>query len=452
MSVMSTIMKPIYYVAKPNKKMLINAIPQDMQKFFCTFAGLKKEGKIVASTATKAQLGDASLYIEKLLNSNFAEASLETENIFKHLGSVDRITARPKGALSICNKLERCIQGTAGQRFNSIDDAIGVIEDGIGTRVITKNLKKLSRPEIDKMVSELQINGKALTEREKKLLYKYIDEKHINPADKDEAFRLFEQFAQPLIEKRSAEVVDTLTLGILQQRLNDGSVTLEMLERDSIFNDNIINALKKGGIKPINVTEINNYRGKYGLPEFSNDQINQLVIAWGFKNPNAKDLKIIADPRALDFMKYPQETLDMLAKKSVKASGYRTAQFNVKYANGALGETQFRGNYTNTIGEYEHIAYDIRQNKDTLGPLFDEYKTAIKSLTPEQYTQYNEYLEKCYNYYNRLELGLPAKPPQLPKGFNKILSEPNLKSLHDKNKLIEKELERDFIPHIEYAA
>ena len=130
--------------------------------------------------------------------------------------------------------------------------------------------------------------------------------------------------------------------------------------------------------------------------------------------------------------------------KASKNAGYRTAQMNVKYKDRTLGEIQFRGEETNKIGEYEHIAYDLRQGKNTLGPMFDEFKKAIDKLSDDEYKIYNKYLEACYNYYNRIELGLPAKRPMLPKNLDPILSEENMKYLHDKNEARLKELKKNF--------
>ena len=148
--------------------------------------------------------------------------------------------------------------------------------------------------------------------------------------------------------------------------------------------------------------------------------------------------------RGLDDFLYTAEQMTEYSKKSVKASGYRTAQMNVIHQNGARGELQVRGRMTNMIGEYEHIAYDLRQGKNTLGPLFDDFTKAVSSLTPEQYNVYNKYLESCYNYYNKIELGLPAVKPQLPKRFPKILSEESMKSLHDQAEALEKSINKDF--------
>ena len=104
------------------------------------------------------------------------------------------------------------------------------------------------------------------------------------------------------------------------------------------------------------------------------------------------------------------------------------------------------------IGEYEHIAYDLRQGKNTLGPMFDNFKSAISKLKPAEYDEYNKYLERCYNYYNRLELGLPALKPKLPRKFDKILSEESMKKLYDANESRLEKLKEGFKPHFEEVA
>ena len=163
------------------------------------------------------------------------------------------------------------------------------------------------------------------------------------------------------------------------------------------------------------------------------------------------DNKVIvrSRPDLADYNRFPNEgyTKDEIKDFALKASGYRTAQANVIHSNGVLGEIQFRGPLTNRFAEYEHLAYDLRQEKNTLGPLFDNFKEAISKLSPEEYGEYNLYLEKCYNYYNRLELGLPAVKPKLPKKFDKILSDDSLRTLHDTGEKMQKELEKDFIPY-----
>lgn len=451
--------KFLNYFIKPNKSILINSRMQSLENFSCR---LEKElikekdatGKFiekeVVSTKTMADIGDASLWIDAALKSDFKAAKTQIRDMFGNLSSVENIMNRPKGALSIETKLLRGLEDV--KTYNNFEEALAQIGDGIGSRVITKSLEKLSKNEIDTMISKMSIDGKNLSIKQKKLLEKYIYEKPLKESEQDEAFRLFERFAQPLIEKRSKEVVDTLTLGILKERIINEGLDINLLKKNGLFDDVLLERLATDdSIKPIKIKLINNYRGQHGLAEFSNNQIRQLADALNYKRTDGELLKIYSDPRGLNGYRYPAEEVAKQASKSIKASGYRTAQMNIVHSNGALGEIQFRGKYTNMIGEYEHIAYDLRQGKNTLGPVFDEYATAVSKLDDNEYAKYNEYLEKCYNYYNRLELGLPAIKPKLPTRFNKILSEENMCKLHDKNEMVQRELKSGFAPFAKVA-
>ena len=451
--------KFLNYFIRPNKSILINSKMQSLENFSCR---LEKElikekdatGKIVnkevVSTKTMADIGDASLWIDAALKSDFKVAKTQICDMFGNLSSVENIMNRPKGALSIETKLLRGLEDV--KTYNNFEEALAQIGDGIGSRVITKSLEKLSKNEIDTMISKMSIDGKNLSIKQKRLLEKYIYEKPLKESEQDEAFRLFERFAQPLIEKRSKEVVDTLTLGILKERILNEGLDINLLKKNGLFDDVLLERLATDdSIKPIKIKLINNYRGQHGLAEFSNNQIRQLADALNYKRTDGELLKIYSDPRGLNGYRYPAEEVAKQASKSIKASGYRTAQMNIVHSNDALGEIQFRGKYTNMIGEYEHIAYDLRQGKNTLGPVFDEYATAVSKLDDNEYAKYNEYLEKCYNYYNRLELGLPAIKPKLPTRFNKILSEENMCKLHDKNEMVQRELKSGFAPFTKVA-
>ena len=440
------------YFLKPGKRLLVNKKMQSFENFRC-INGVKEaeNGEKFLTKQAIADLGDASVWIDAHLKSVFPAAKDEVQSIFLGLNSVETIMNRPKSALSIYTKLERSLKRT--KTFNSMNEAIDCIGDGIGSRVITKSLNKLSKNEIDNMVSNMLIDGEELTYKQKDLLVRSIYQKPIKERDKAEAFRLFKIFAQPLIEKRSKEVVDQLTLGILKDRMINEGLNIDKLKANGLFDEKLLDRLiKDKNIQPIKITEINNYRGKYGLAEFSNNQIRQLADALNYKRINGKLVTIYSDPRGLNRYNYSVEEVGRQAQKSIKASGYRTAQMNIVHSNGALGEIQFRGKYTNMIGEYEHIAYDLRQEKNTLGDNFNEFKDAISKLSDDEYAKYNQYLEECYNYYNRLELGLPAIKPKLPTRFNKVLSEESLKELHDSDEILQKQLAINFSPYIKAVA
>ena len=399
-----------------------------------------------ADTALKqADLGTTAYQIGQDITKKFEKAKEQVNGIFNKLEAVEGFSNRPKGPVSVFSKLEK---GIKKGKVNSYETAVDFINDGIGSRFIIKPLPKLTRAEIKTMVDEFKINGKPLTKKEKILLNKYIYNHPMSPEDRDAAFPLFEKFAQPLIEKRSQQVVDEFSLSIAANRIKNGELSISDIKSQHLLGDDLIRRLDTENIEPLEPLVINNYRGAHGLPEFSNRQIQSLRKICG------NGVVINSRPDLAGYSKFPNYsyTKDEMGQFAIKQSGYRTCQTNVRHVNGANGEIQFRGMLTNDFGEYEHIAYDLRQDKNTLGPLFDDYKRAISKLSNYKYAKYNKYLEECYNYYYRLELGLPANKPKLPRGFNKILSEESLKNLHDINEARLAKLKQGFTAHFEQVA
>lgn len=434
-------LKPVLklFCPKPESSLLVNFTRLTSGNKACRFAKMT-EAEMKADSILMGELGTTSFQIAQDLKTVRGGALEQVNGIFADAGNVRRVLNRSKGAVSIEPKLMKAVEK---EGLSSYEEALGKIGDGIGSRIITDSLPKLKRKDIMKMIEEFKVNGESLTAKQKELLTKYIYGTKMTPAEEIEAFPLFEKFAQPLIEQRSSLVVDKLTLSIAKQRMIKDGLTIQEIESQNLLSPELIHRLKTEDIIPLQVKEINNYRGMFGLPEFSSRQIQQLRKISGEK--------VVVNSRAdmLEAGNFPTAgyTKDEMKELAIKASGYRTAQMNVVHSNGALGEIQFRGANTNVFGEFEHIAYDLRQGKNTLGPLFDDFKSAISKLSPQQYDQYNLYLEKCYNYYNRLELGLPAKKPELPKGFDKILSEGSLRRLHNSNEARLKELKVGFEEH-----
>lgn len=455
------ISKIVSLFVKKGKSIPIHKTLTKVDDFACEYVddvlgAVKGKGikgvKLRPTLETQAKLGDASVWIESRLQGALPEAKSEMSLIFGDLQSVERTMHRSKGALSIYPKLEKGLVKAAesSRGLESMDDAVALIGDGIGSRVITKALPKSSKSELDDMIAKTIIDGRKITPDEIKLLKGYIYSG--NPGkSSDKVFRLYEQFAQPLVEKRSKEVVDRLTASVLKHRVNTEGLDVSSLRAKGLFDDDILKLVEAEEVLPLEITQINNYRGAHGLAEFTNGQIQQLSRALNTGRSGPK-IKIASDVRGLDDFLYPPEEVATLAKKSIKSSGYRTAQMNVVHANGALGEIQFRGPQTNIFGEYEHIAYDLRQGKNTLGPLFDDFTASVSKLTDKQYQKYNKYLEECYNYYHRLELGLPGKKPKLPRGFDKVLSEESMRALHDKAELLAKEQGKTFSRHLAEVA
>ncbi len=459
---MAAVSKIVKYFVKPGKSILINKGMQSSENFFCKLAGdVSKNGKIIPNASTQAKLGDASVFIDALLKQQLPEAKAQVQLMFEDLNSVVKTTHRAKGILSIDSKLLREINKTADKTFHNIAEATSHIGDGIGSRVITKSLGKLKKEEIQKMISEMTIQGRKLTAREESLLTKFIYEKPMHPVEYKEGFKLFEQFATPLVEKRSCEVVNQLKLGVIKHRIQSGE--LSVAKAEEMFGANIVKKAQASDVLPLQITEINNYKGMYGLSEFTDNQIAELSVVINSGKTAGQRAIVYSDPKYSKIIERWGDSVDnslvlseqeaqKVMKETIKPSGYRTAQINVIHSNGAFGEIQFKGEQTLMFGEYEHIAYDLRQGKNTLGEIFDEYGTAIKKLNNTQYSKYNEYLQRCYNYYNRIELGLPAVKPELPRGFDKVLSVDNMKILHNKNQQMQRYLNKGFSQHLQEVA
>jgi hypothetical protein len=118
-------------------------------------------------------------------------------------------------------------------------------------------------------------------------------------------------------------------------------------------------------------------------------------------------------------------------------------------ADGTQGELQLRGE--GFFAEIEHIAYDARQGKNTLGVAYQEYVRTVKGLSEKQYDSYNRYIKECYNYTRNLELGIQTPTPKLPKGLPSILSQRSMENLHDINAQMEAAAKEAFTPHLKMA-
>lgn len=413
-------------------------VPVNFSKLRVNDTCLNISGK--TGNVLEAELGTAAVQIAIDLMKKFEAAKQQVDNVFSKLRTVIDIQNRAKGVPSIHSKI---VRGVKEGEITSFETAQNFVLDGIGSRVISKSLNPMGKKEIARMIDDVKINNAPLTSDQKVLLQKYIYGQKLTPEQEIEAFPLFEKFAQPLIEKRSQPVVDNLLLSITKSRMIKEGLTIEDIKAKSLLSDDLIDRLIKENIEPMDITLVNNYRGFNGLPEFSGRQIQALRKATEGK------IVIHSRPDLADYNRFPNTgyTKDEIKDFALKASGYRTAQANIIHSNGALGELQFRGELTNRFAEYEHIAYDMREGKNTLGCLFDDFKEEISKLSKDDYGEYNLYLEKCYNYYNRLELGLPAVKPKLPEKFNQILSDDSLRMLHDKNEIMLKELGKDFQPY-----
>lgn len=437
-------------------------------KFFLTTEGLiGKTGGYVVSTGkngeltaySKALIGDTSIAIEEHLGRSFNSAFMDVQYMFLDSASIGKIYGRPKSALSITTKLERNVAKKGG--LSSFEEGRKFIGDGIGSRGIMESLPKLTKTQISEQIASTTFNGKPLSNRQVELLEKYIYESPIDAKHQEEAYQLFKEFSKPLVEKHSQDAVSELTMGILAKRIEDGEITLQQIKKEGLLDEKLIamfeQKLKNQDIVPIKITDINNYRGAHGLPYFTDSQMAQLNYARGISSKNGAVIKRNASSSRYGYIQ-ESSTLEQAGykynepSKAIKASGYNTCQMNIEHTNGALGEIQFKGRHIDEFGEYEHIAYDLRQGKNTLGEVFNEYAEVVSKLPDSQYQIYNKYLESCYNYCHRLELGLPAKKPVLPESLNPILSMDSMKALHEKGELVKKAEAIGFTPYFEAVA
>lgn len=409
-----------------------------------------KTGKITQET--EALIGDLSFAAAENAASKFADAFADIQYMFDGLPGIKKVLGRPKSALSSFTKIKRNILKEGG--VENLENAIKFVGDAEGTRLILNSLPKLSPKDISNLISKTRIDGKPLTNRQINLLKKYIYEEPIEANRQIEAFKLYKEFTKPLIEQHSQNAIDNLTMSALAYRIKNEGLTITQIKNEGILDSTLLSNLEQriatGDIAPLKIIEINNYRGAHGIAQFSDSQMAQLNYAMGFKTTITK--RKATSSRYSYLQDSPVNAKDFRYKepdKAIKASGYRTGQMNVEHANGALGELQVRGELTNEWAEIEHIAYDLRQGKNTLGEAYNEYASVVSKISDQDYARYNTYLENWYNYFHRLEIGLPAKKPKLPEGLNPILSMENMQALHTKGEYAVIRAKKNFSPYEE---
>ena len=162
--------------------------------------------------------------------------------------------------------------------------------------------------------------------------------------------------------------------------------------------DSLSDGLRTG---KITFLELDNYRGKDTIPYFTADHIDSLREA-------AKTYNV-------DINSYEGFGFREITNQKIKPSGYTTAQINVKYKDGSLGEFQIRGKGVQKLANVEHIPYDLRQSKDLAGgnhllqKLYKPLEKYVKLLSNDGYTEYNNYLDELYKYHRNKELGIITK-------------------------------------------
>lgn len=386
-----------------------------------------------------AELGNISLRLAQKYKNAEASATKEIKEIFEGFD----ISVRSKGANSVYSKLKKMtIKGN--KTIKSDEDARQIIQDAIGGRI---HLKDLTPKDVSDTINTIKIDGKNLTTAEKNLVQRLFNNEKLTETELITAERLAKPIKFALAEKHSDPAFRKFMLSGIKDALNRKVTTFEKLEQAGIRKD-ILQELKTNpNIKPLQMTEINNYKGVNGIAYFSDNQIRQferLQLATGEK------FDIITCSENIDLAKYGLEGLSKSAKDAIKPSGYTTGQINVKLSDGTLAEIQVRG--SGQFGEYEHFKYDSTQGKNTLSKILDKYKATVRRLKGNDNKEYDNYISQFYDYYRAPELGFKISRPKLSKNFDTILSEESMKELYYKDKAYQAEQMKNFIPHIEYAA
>lgn len=390
-------------------------------------------------SATLGELGNVSLRLAKQYKSAEESARKEISEVFDGL----ELSVRSKEANSVMSKLKRmAVKGN--KTIKTDEDARQIIQDAIGGRI---TLKDLTPQDVTDTINKVKINGNLLTEAEKNLVQRLFKNEKLTETERIKAEKLAKPVKNALAERHSEPAFKKFMLSGIKDALNRKVTTYEKLEKAGIRKDLIQELKSNPGIKPLRMTEVNNYKGINGTAYFSDNQIRQferLQLATGEK------FDIITCAENIDLAKYGLDGLPKQAKEAIKKSGYTTGQINVTLSDGTFAEIQVRG--SGPFGEYEHIKYDAGQEKNTLGEIFQPYVKKFKSLTKDQKKEYDTYVSNTYDYYRTPELGIQSTKPSLPQGFDPILSEESMKSLHSLDKADQAKKMENFVPHIEYAA
>jgi hypothetical protein len=310
-------------------------------------------------------------------------------------------------------------------------------------------MKDLTIDDAMQAVKKATINGKNLTTSEQRLVKRlFRNDPTLTASEIEKAEELAKPVKMLLAEQQTNPVFERMLLCNIKSALERKITTIEKLKKCG-FDDEFLKHLDDPQIIPLRLTRrISNYRGLDGIPYYSDNQMMKLenyILATG------DNVKIQHCSSEINLNKYNLDELTKSQKSAIKDSGYVTTQMNVILPDGTLAEAQFRG--SNLFAEYEHIAYDSRQAKNTLGEVFNEYQDAIKSLKESQYEEYNTYLRKCYNYYRNKELGIMVgAKPKLPEGFPKILSQESMENLYKQNHEVTQNAMQTFRPHLELVA
>lgn len=339
--------------------------------------GNEKDVKVVVDEQTSQIMHEAADNLHNLGLKRENNITRVMEDAGFGTNDTQVMTHRTKGNQSLYDKLKNYAIDNA-EKSKTVNDAINSVKDLVGTRTAVTSADFTTHPDVAKLIKE----GKM-------------------------------QAAQ----MRAAELQSEPTLNRLKT----------IIDKES------------AGNKTLSIERISNYKGKDGIPYFSDRQLADLKL---YAEQRGVKLNYVvraaeSDPK---FSQMKQEYANQKEATKVRDSGYTALQINFKLTNGQVFEWQFRGDKINIFAEAEHVPYDLRTGKDIISahpevePLYKpiEKLLSVDSMKPEQYNKYNEYLTDYYKHLRKLELGFNSTEPKLSDygNFDNRLSAKNLENLH----------------------
>lgn len=192
-------------------------------------------------------------------------------------------------------------------------------------------------------------------------------------------------------------------------------LTLDKMPPRTAFK--LFRALKKASDKgEIEILEIENYRGSTSRPGALQ---NEFYISEKFMARLREEF-----PAAKDIVAKGRD------------SGYTAVHVKLRLSNGKTVELQARGAHVDKVGDWEHLPYDLKMNKDvakgnnSAGIVLSKYKKIINSMTEEQHALYAKYVYDNYIYAQAKEFGKSLPEPVFPKELNPLLQSENLYKLY----------------------
>ena len=432
-----------YYVPKPGIKMPTHPVTVDVPNPILEISASSLGKNVLA----KGELGNVSLRLEKA----FAAEKPAVENLLRKVFPGADFSIRAKSSNSIYSKLHKAVS-EEGAIIRTDADAHKIVKDSIGGRITLPNL---TEKDFYDVIKNAKIDGVPLTERQKRMVIKlFRHPESLTPAQRKTAEAVALPVKSLLAERQSAPVFKRLMLGVMKDGLTRNLTTVEKLKQCGIDDALLAEIKKNPNIEPFRITKFNNYRGPQGVAYFSDAQVEQLRK---YQLASGEKFDIINCDSIIELDKYNLGDLDKNIRSAIKKSGYTTAQMNFVTKDGHIGELQITGKGTQKVYHPEHDKYDATQGKNTLGPLYNEYKSVLAKLKRGLRKRYDQYFNDLYNSTREsTELFIKTPKPQLDKSLNPILSIENMIKIAKDTKAMEASKYADFKPHyvqsVNYAA